>query len=182
MESVQPVLYLCAGGGIVIVGGCLWLLLKGKIYLDRETKQVTDVELPLGFKVKSSAPVVVLFVLGTLLLFYAANQAAALRKQEVALGATVDVRGGVIGNNSQVALYASLSSTLVPDEGEFDMSLPMPHPTRPYTLLYLVDGKIVGHQLFDPVEDIGKHLTPMDISVPHEPQFVGDIAPKPAGY
>lgn len=61
-------LYVCAGAGFIVVVGSLVLLWKGKIYFDKETKEVTEVELPFGFKVKTNLPAVIIFLLGAFLL------------------------------------------------------------------------------------------------------------------
>jgi hypothetical protein len=61
-------LYVCSIAGLIVVVGSLWLLWKGKIYFDKETGQVTEVELPFGFRVRTNIPAVVIFVLGAFLL------------------------------------------------------------------------------------------------------------------
>jgi hypothetical protein len=63
-------LYLCAIAGFFVVIFSLLLIAKGRIYIDSQTKEVSDIELPLGFKFKTNAPVILLFLLGGGLLTY----------------------------------------------------------------------------------------------------------------
>ena len=107
MTPGLPILYICAAAGLAIVLGSLLLLWKGQIYLDRETKQVVEIELPLGIKVKSSIPVLALIVIGGALLIYSASEASKL-------GEEVTVEGDLTGSTSRVELYASVTSLALP--------------------------------------------------------------------
>jgi hypothetical protein len=64
-----PLYYLSSFAGLVMVAGGIWLLYKQKIYIDSESKQVIEVELPIG-KFKTNLPVLVLFALGFVPLIY----------------------------------------------------------------------------------------------------------------
>jgi hypothetical protein len=61
-------LYICAFAGMVIVLGSLLLLWKGRIVLDSVKGEISEVELPLGFKVKTQQPILVMFLFGSFLL------------------------------------------------------------------------------------------------------------------
>lgn len=61
---------LCSVAGLIMVVGSLFLLWRGRIYLDHEGKQVTQIELPMGIKFSSQYPVLVMFFLGVVLLIY----------------------------------------------------------------------------------------------------------------
>lgn len=183
MDATEVILFMCGGGGLLIVSGCIWLLAKQRIYLDRESnKTMTELDLPLGIKLKTATPVIALFVLGTGLLIYAANQAPEHAKRLMEQESTVNVRGAVSGENEGVALYAALVSTSLPGSGPFGFAVPKPHPNHPYTLLYLVDGRIVAHQLFDPAADSSKPLDMLEINARSETVLAGDIMPRPAGF
>jgi hypothetical protein len=64
MYSIIPLYYLCSVAGLVMVVGGIWLIYKEKIFIDRETKQITEIEIPGGLKFKTNMPALVLFVLG----------------------------------------------------------------------------------------------------------------------
>jgi hypothetical protein len=59
---------LSSAAGLVLVIGCLFLLWKGRIVLDTEGKNVSKIELPLGVKLATDFPVLILFALGVILL------------------------------------------------------------------------------------------------------------------
>lgn len=62
--------YLCASAGLIMIVGSLILISKRIIFIDVATQKVTEIELPLGFKVKTQTPVILLFVLGGFLLVF----------------------------------------------------------------------------------------------------------------
>lgn len=61
---------LCSLAGLVMVAGSLFLLWKGRIYLDTEGKNVSEVELPMGIKFKTQFPVLVMFLFGAFMLSF----------------------------------------------------------------------------------------------------------------
>ena len=175
MSPGLPILYLCALGGLVLVVGCLWLLATARIVLDRQTRQVSEIELPLGFKLKTHVPVLVLFVLGGGLLVYAA--------QEVRnFGEEVSVDGDVAGPRSEFQLYAAVTSASLPSAGRFSIALPVTHPPRKYMLIFTMDGKVIHHQLVDPGRR-KQELPRLEITPGEEEvALIGEIHPLPAGY
>jgi hypothetical protein len=62
--------YLCSLAGLIMVIGGIWLLAKGKIMLDAKTGEVVDFDLPLLGKVKTNAPILGLFLIGSIPLIY----------------------------------------------------------------------------------------------------------------
>lgn len=71
MESLSwPLYYFCSTAGLVMVIGGIWLVAKEKIYVDRETKEVTRVERPFGVKLQTNIPALALFLLGFVPLIY----------------------------------------------------------------------------------------------------------------
>jgi len=61
---------LCSVAGLIMVVGSLFLLWRGRIYLDHKGKQITQVELPMGIKFSTQFPVLVMFFFGVVLLIY----------------------------------------------------------------------------------------------------------------
>ena len=54
---IIPLYYLCSVAGLVMVVGGIWLIYKEKIFIDRETKQITEIEIPGGWKFRTNIPV-----------------------------------------------------------------------------------------------------------------------------
>ena len=69
-------LLLCALAGLILVLGSLFLLWKGRIYLDREGNSMSEIELPMGIKFKSQFPVLIMFLFGAALVAYPAHRAS----------------------------------------------------------------------------------------------------------
>ena len=61
-------LYICAFAGLVIVLGSLLLIWKGRILVDSDKGEISEVELPGGFKIKTQRPILVMFLFGSFLL------------------------------------------------------------------------------------------------------------------
>ena len=61
---------LCSVSGLIMVVGSLFLLWRGRIYLDHKGEQVTQIELPMGIKFSTQVPVLVMFFFGVVLLVY----------------------------------------------------------------------------------------------------------------
>lgn len=74
MDWSLPLFLLCSVAGLIMVTGSLFLLWKGRIYLDKEGNSVSEVELPLGIKFKTQFPVLLMFLLGAFLLAFPINQ------------------------------------------------------------------------------------------------------------
>lgn len=74
MDARIVLFYLVAVGGFVMVVGGMWLILKEKIYIDRESKQQIAIKLPGGWSFQSNYPALALFVLGFIPLIYPLQQ------------------------------------------------------------------------------------------------------------
>ncbi|HEX2492340.1 MAG TPA: hypothetical protein VHK24_01105, partial [Steroidobacter sp.] len=156
--------------------GSLFLLWKGQIYLDRETKQVIEIELPFNIKLRSNIPVLALVLIGGMLLIYSATQGAKIHEE-------VTVDGDLSGSSSRIELYASVASITLPSGGPFSLSVPVTHPGRKYMLLYAIDGDLLAHQFFDPQSSDGRVLPALQITPPASAQkLIGNIEAAPPGY
>jgi hypothetical protein len=175
MSAGLGILYLCAVSGVLIILGSFVLLWTRRIYLDKETKQPVDIELPLGIKIKTNTPVIVLIVIGGALLIYSVDQVRQFNEE-------VTVNGNLTGSSSRIEVYASVASAALPSGGAFSIPLPATHPARKYMLLYTVNGGLLAHQYFDPTTDGKKGLPALEITPPAGPRFVGEIQPQPNGY
>lgn len=63
-------LYVCAAAGFIMVVGNLYLIAKQRVYIDSQTRDVTDIELPFGIKMKTNTPIIVMFLFGAALLAF----------------------------------------------------------------------------------------------------------------
>jgi hypothetical protein len=175
MSPGLPILYICAIGGFLIVAASFLLLWKRRIFLDRATKKVTEIELPGGLKLKTQAPVIVLILMGGGVMMFSVIQA-------VKFGEEVTIDGQVRGSATSIELYASVASQSLPQSGAFTFPLPVTHPARKYMLLYAVDGNLIQHQIVDPAVDSGRTLEAVELQMPAAPHLVGEIDPVPPGY
>jgi len=175
MSPGLPILYICAIGGFLIIAASFLLLWKRRIFLDRTTKEVTEIELPLGIKAKSQAPVILLILIGGVLMMFSVVEVQKF-------GEEVTVNGQVNGSPTSVELYASVASQALPRGGKFSLPLPLTHPSRTYTLLYAVGGTVIDSRLFDPTESRIKELGEVIVDIPAAPELKGKIDPRPPEY
>jgi hypothetical protein len=175
MSPGLPILYICAIGGFLIIAASFFLLWKRRIFLDRTTKEVTEIELPMGIKAKSQAPVILLILIGGVLMMFSVVEAQKFAEE-------ITVNGQVNGSHTSVELYASVASQAVPHGGKFSLPLPVTHPSRTYTVLYAVDGTVIDSRLFDPAASSTKELGEVIIDIPATPELKGKIDPKPPEY
>jgi hypothetical protein len=175
MSPGLPILYICAIGGFLIIAASFFLLWKRRIFLDRTTKQVTEIEFPMGIKAKSQAPVILLILIGGVLMMFSVVEVQKFAEE-------ITVNGQVSGSSTSVELYASVASQAVPRGGKFTLPLPVTHPSRTYTVLYAVDGTVIDSRLFDPTASSTKELGEVIVDIPAIPQLKGKIDPKPPEY
>jgi hypothetical protein len=117
----------------MIIGG-IWLLYKEKIYIDKETNTVTEIETPIG-KFKTNAPALMLFALGFVPLIYPLFQLAGSTKE-------IRIHGNVKTDSHPLLVYAVSTSDSVPRGGEFSVSLPLLKNARDCKILYVVENVI----------------------------------------
>jgi len=175
MSPGLPILYICAIGGFLIIAASLFLLWKRRIFLDRTTKEVTEIELPMGIKVKSQAPVILIILIGGALMMFSVVEVQKFAEE-------ITINGQVSGSHTSVELYASVASQALPRGGKFSLPLPVTHPSRTYTVLYAVDGTVIDSRLFDPTTSSTKELGEVIVDIPATPELKGKIDPKPPEY
>ena len=112
------VLYIaCSLAGLIMIVGGIWLLAKQKIYLDRETKEPIDVELPGGMKVKANSPALALFLVGFIPLLYPVYK---LNPEKYRVVQTANLTGSIDPRADTIVVYASLAEDSVqPNEKTF---------------------------------------------------------------
>jgi hypothetical protein len=161
MNSTLPLYYLSSLAGLGMVLGGIWLIYKQKIYIDSESKQVTEIETPLG-KFKTNAPALALFALGFVPLIYPVANGSALLDKKMAQGEKVQLKGHVDGNfgGSPVQVYAVVYSKNLYSPGDFELLVPN---AKDYTVLY-VAGSIIDAA--SPEDDASASGAPRVLRVP----------------
>lgn len=169
--------YFCSTAGFVMVVGGIWLLYTQKIYIDRESGQITEIKTPVG-TFRTNVPALALFALGFVPLIYPIY---VLRTG----GPAVIIRGNVKANAHPVLVYAVVRSESLLDNGEFSIPLPLlnNNNTGDYKIVYAVQNKMV-QDVVD-LKDLKNGeviLTTKDIEVPEPVTYRANISPIPAGF
>ena len=134
MENfIIPLYYLCSIARFIMVVGGIWLIYKQKIYIDKESQQVTEIETPIG-KFKTNFPALVLFALGFIPLIYPIFELNGMRKE-------IKIAGNVESTIHPVQVYAVLETeTLIQDR---DFSLWVPSSSKEYKILYVAKNIVL---------------------------------------
>ncbi|MBI4650396.1 hypothetical protein HY745_03740 [Candidatus Desantisbacteria bacterium] len=132
--SIIPLYYFCSIAGFIMVVGGIYLIYKQKIYIDRESKEITEIETPFG-KFRTNVPALALFVLGFFPLIYPiVNISREVEK--------VQIKGTVTSNKYPVQVFAAIESySLLKGSGEFNLQVPALKKTdKGYKIIYLVEN------------------------------------------
>ncbi|MEW6086955.1 MAG: hypothetical protein AB1498_01455 [bacterium] len=139
---VIPLYYLSSFAGLIMVAGGIWLLYKQKIYIDRESKEVTEIETPIG-KFKTNIPALILFALGFVPLIYPIIKSSEITEQ-------VSIKGMVKANEYPVQVYAVIKSDSIMENRDFSLQVPvLKNITDEYKVIYLV-----GNMVFEDRADL----------------------------
>lgn len=141
-------LYICAFAGLFVVLGSLLLLWKGRILIDSKKGEISEVELPFGFKMKTQQPILVMFLFGAFLLAMPIYTV----KESLNGIPKVVISGQVQGESAAVdglKAYAIIADSDVTNEVKF--SLPLLENTF-YRVKYYDRRSFV----FDQVVDLSK--------------------------
>jgi hypothetical protein len=149
MESfVIPLYYFCSIAGLIMVVGGIWLIYKQKIYLDKESKEVMEIETPIGLKFKTNIPALVLFVLGFIPLIYPIISTKGMQKE-------IKIVGYVKSTIHPVQIYVVLEAeSLIQDR---DFNLWVPSSSKTYKIIYVAKD-IVLEDIADPQNMKGEEI------------------------
>jgi hypothetical protein len=140
---IVPLYYLSSLAGLIMVAGGIWLLYKQKIYIDRESNQVTEIETPLG-KFKTNIPALALFALGFFPLIYPIVKAAQF-------GEDVPIRGNLNADVYPVTVYAAVVSDSLFKAGDYSLRVPALGKTgKEYRILFISGNSLVDVCPADP--------------------------------
>lgn len=134
---IQALYLLCAIAGFVITVGSLLLIWKGRIVVDAEAKQITNVELPFGIKFQTNLPMVLMFMFGSALLAFPIYQATQREDRAWATNRLQRVRmcGGI--ESSQPLIGAVQVDDKIIPIGKGRVCFEAPLGERDYTIVYL---------------------------------------------
>lgn len=149
--------------GLIMVGGGIWLIYKEKIYIDRESKTITEIETPIG-KFRTNVPALVLFVLGFVPLIYPIYSSRQTQ-DEVYLN-------GDLAGQGELVVYASIRTDSLSLPGPFQVRLPaLDYPD--VQLLYVRGNEIVNSGRPEQISEVGGKIK-------IRPQVIKEKNPAPA--
>src|SRR5271165_2942098 len=109
--------------GFVMVVGGMWLIYKQKIYIDKESGQPVEIELPGNLKFKSNYPALALFVLGFVPVIYPFHELQNLPEYPHVV--RVKLTGAPSTSVYPVLIYAAIAQSAVTQDGD-TFSVPVP--------------------------------------------------------
>ncbi|HXO28342.1 MAG TPA: hypothetical protein VOA80_13420 [Thermoanaerobaculia bacterium] len=160
--------YLSSLAGFVMVAGGVWLIYKEKLYIDKESREITEIEIPMFGKFRTNVPALMLFALGFVPLIFPMWRLSRELDKVHLLGS---VEGAVMGNPVQVLAVAGTET--LRNAREFELILPKDVAQSSYTLIY-----IQGSAIF---EDHVQLKEEMDGKV-HAPSHLVHPLPDPVKY
>ena len=173
-NNFLPLYYVCSIAGLVMVVGGIWLLYRQKIYIDRESREVTEISTPIG-TFKTNFPALMLFALGFVPLIYPMFQLAGMTKE-------VKIRGNVKANAHPILVYAVAKSDSLLQDGSFNLQVPL-LSSADYKVLYLVGNSMDQVAVDLKAQQSGViDLKDKVISLPETVKFQGSVEPVPAGF
>ena len=145
MDWSMVLFILCSLAGLVMVMGSIFLLWKGRIYLDTEGKSVSKVELPLGIKFGTQFPVLIMFLFGVFLLifpvYYAKNICPNLALHTKTFPEMVKVTGRV-KTQTPINVYAVIAEQPMTND---DVIFNVPFIKNvPYRIMYSGKDGVIG--------------------------------------
>ncbi|MFI5184161.1 MAG: hypothetical protein ACHQNV_07180 [Vicinamibacteria bacterium] len=144
MDPRTVLYYASALAGIAMLLGGMILVSRGKILIDKETKEVIDIELPVLGRLKTNLPRLVFFLMGLVLVLYPVMQARNMNPM-------VPVHGEAEAMTGQVMVYVAFGPAIIEKEvSDFSLDVPFEAST-PYHVLFVANSQVISHQGITPV-------------------------------
>jgi hypothetical protein len=164
----------------VVVGG-MWLLYKQKIYIDKESNEPIEIELPANLRFKSNYPALALFVLGFFPLVYPFHLLSEL--EEYPRVVRIKLTGNPSTNVYPTLVYASVAPSAVTRQGD-SFSIPVPFIGRgdeQYKVLLIANDHVLDSQTASKIgdQDITINFKPTLLS---PPEYKTTETPVPTAY
>jgi hypothetical protein len=158
MTWIVPLYYFCSFAGLVMVVGGIWLVYKEKIVIDRESKQVTEIETPFG-KFRTNLPALVLFALGFVPLIFPIVRS-------VGYSTEMRIQGRITSGAHPVSIYAVVTKDVLQGDGVYNLHVPAPFGrAADYSIMYVVGGEAQSEDIVDPSTQQSGIVTMRDTSL-----------------
>ena len=119
----------------MIIGG-MWLIYSQKIYIDKESNRVTEIQTPIG-KFRTNVPALALFILGFIPLIFPIIKSAGFDEQ-------IRITGKVKSDAFPVDVYVVIKSDSIHEDRDFSITVPMfREDSDDYKVLYSTRGIIL---------------------------------------
>lgn len=175
-----PLYYVCSLAGFCMILGGVWLIYREKIYLNSETKEVMEVQLPLFGKIKTNIPALGLFLIGFFPLIYPIYKS---RPQYVTVS-----QPSVKSSIHPVDVYVVVHEEKLDQDDQLTIEVPV-LSTEDYSphLIYVVGGEVFHQKLDLTLVKSGiLSLKSKDIQVQNPKSATAllqpDIQPKPVNF
>ena len=168
MSWFVPLYYFCSFAGLVMVVGGIWLVYKEKIVIDRESKQVTEIETPIG-KFKTNLPALVLFALGFVPLIFPIVKSVGYSNQ-------LSIRGAISSDAHPVTIYAVVRTDSLQGNGEYNLQVPAPFgKAEDYRVVYVAGGTLSDNRVDTASQKSGVVKMPDQVIALRTPEYVPDL-------
>jgi hypothetical protein len=131
--------------GCSLLVGTLILLFKRRVYLDRETGQPSEIDLPLFGKLKTQSPVIILILVAAFLVIYPMQ----LRSTRAEFGT---VEGDIQAGDESVTVTivpVPRYQEVVDSNGHFSLAIPLDSQENKYRAKFVVGKRIMLDVGFD---------------------------------
>lgn len=143
--SENPLLLFAQGAGILLLLSVILLLYNRRIYVDADTKEPIQFELPIVGKLKTQNPVIILFLIGAGLVLYPVYLSTIACGEQ----ATVEGEIGVTSKPVTVSVVPlPRFQVTLQRGGQFKMQIPLMQGVN-YRAYFIVDGNILIDQGFE---------------------------------
>ncbi len=133
-------LVLCAMTGFVMVVGGVLAIWKGKILIDRQTREAIQVELPWkGLKLKGLTPALFYFVLGCAMVVIPVGYV--YHQPHANVTGEVSTAGG-----AALIVYVAANPAVVEGQATtYSLRVPFSSAVDTYDVLYVANGQVLSH-------------------------------------
>ena len=144
-------LAMCSLAGLIMVVGSLYLLWKGRIALDKQSKSATKFKLPGGVEIETPVAALIMFVMGVLLLFipihYSPQMCPDLAFHKKKPLEMVELRGNV-STDTNIEVYAIVDEQKANADQTVSLSVPYISDRRYVVRYFNATGEMVNEETF----------------------------------
>lgn len=146
----EILLLISSLSGLAMTAGGMWLIYREKIYIDRETRQIVEIEVSFVGKLKSNVPALTLFIVGVWALSYPIHAASQVQIAKRQAAEKVRIVGHIEGEGFPIEVYAVTGWDNLHSPRDF--SIEVPRHVGTHTILFLAGPRVIA----DDLADLGK--------------------------